>query len=141
MPLAHLHPAVLPPPPVVRLLGDAELPADQLHGFAAGQTDLCLPQCSDDLLRSGSLALAGSAVLLAGSLLEYLALFWPVILADHGVAIVFHLGLRLAAVAATIYVAGDRILGVVIALERMDVLDERRRCQWAPNGQRNSDMC
>ena len=26
--LAHLHPAVLPPPPVVRLLGDAELPAD-----------------------------------------------------------------------------------------------------------------
>ena len=53
--LAHLHPAVLPPPPVVRLLGDAELPADQLHGFAAGQTDLCLPQCSDDLLRSVSL--------------------------------------------------------------------------------------
>ena len=44
--LAHLHPAVLPPPPVVRLLGDAELPADQLHGFAAGQTDLCLPQCT-----------------------------------------------------------------------------------------------
>ena len=55
MPLAHLHPAVLPPPPVVRLLGDAELPAHQLHGFAAGQTDLCLPQCSDDLLRSVSL--------------------------------------------------------------------------------------
>ena len=55
VPLAHLHPAVLPPPPVVRLLGDAELPADQLHGFAAGQTDLCLPQCSDDLLRSVSL--------------------------------------------------------------------------------------
>ena len=53
--LAHLHPAVLPPPPVVRLLGDAQLPADQLHGFAAGQTDLCLPQCSDDLLRSVSL--------------------------------------------------------------------------------------
>ena len=53
--LAHLHPAVLPPPPGVRLLGDAELPADQLHGFAAGQTDLCLPQCSDDLLRSVSL--------------------------------------------------------------------------------------
>ena len=41
--LAHLHPAVLPPPPVVRLLGDAQLPADQLHGFAAGQTDLCPP--------------------------------------------------------------------------------------------------
>ena len=39
----------------VRLLGDAQLPADQLHGFAAGQTDLCLPQCSDDLLRSVSL--------------------------------------------------------------------------------------
>ena len=41
VPLAHLHPAVLP--------------AHQLHGFAAGQTDLCLPQCSDDLLRSVSL--------------------------------------------------------------------------------------
>ena len=31
------------------------LPADQLHGFDAGQTDLCNPQCSDDLLRSVSL--------------------------------------------------------------------------------------
>ena len=34
--LAHLHPAVLPPPPVVRLLGDAQLPADQLHGICRG---------------------------------------------------------------------------------------------------------
>ena len=40
---------------VCRELGVTELPAHQLHGFAAGQTHLCLPQCSDDLLRSGSL--------------------------------------------------------------------------------------
>ena len=48
-------------------------------------------------------ALAGSAVLLAGSRLEYLAPFWSVILADHGVRIALHLGLGLAAVAASIY--------------------------------------
>ena len=40
---------------VCRELGVTELPAHQLHGFAAGQTHLCLPQCSDDLLRSVSL--------------------------------------------------------------------------------------
>ena len=48
-------------------------------------------------------ALAGAAVLLAGSRLEYLAPFWPVILADHGVEVAFHLALGLAGVAATIY--------------------------------------
>ena len=37
--------------------------------------------------------LAGSAVLLAGSRLEYLAPFWPLILSDYGVLIALHLGL------------------------------------------------
>ena len=48
-------------------------------------------------------ALAGSTVLLAGPRLGYLAPFWPVILADHGLAIAFHLALGLAAVAAALY--------------------------------------
>ena len=50
-----------------------------------------------------SAALAGSVVLLAGSRLEYLAPFWPLILADYGAVVVMHLGLALAAVAAAIY--------------------------------------
>ena len=37
-----------------------------------------------------SAALVGSAVLLAGSRLEYLAPFWPLILADYGLAVAFH---------------------------------------------------
>ena len=48
-------------------------------------------------------ALAGSAILLAGSRLEYLTLFWPLILADYGVTVVLHMGLAFAAVAAAIY--------------------------------------
>ena len=44
-------------------------------------------------------ALAGSAILLAGSRLEHLAPSWPLILADYGVTIVLHLGLAFAAVA------------------------------------------
>ncbi len=43
-------------------------------------------------------ALAGSAILLAGSRLEHLAPSWPLILADYGVTIVLHLGLAFAAV-------------------------------------------
>ena len=50
-----------------------------------------------------SAALVGSGVLLAGSRLEYLAPFWPLILADHGVPIAFHLALALAVVLAALY--------------------------------------
>ena len=50
-----------------------------------------------------SAALVGSGVLLAGLRLEYLAPFWPLILADHGVPIAFHLALALAAVLAALY--------------------------------------
>ena len=45
-------------------------------------------------------ALAGSAVLLAGPRLEYLAPLWPVIVTDYGATIILHLGLAFAAVAA-----------------------------------------
>ena len=48
-------------------------------------------------------ALAGSVVLLVGSRLEYLAPFWPIILADYGVAATLYIGLALTAVAAAIY--------------------------------------
>ena len=48
-------------------------------------------------------AIAGSAVLLAGSRLEYLAPFWPLILSDYGVLIALHLGLALTAALAAIY--------------------------------------
>ena len=48
-------------------------------------------------------ALAGTVVLLAGPRLEYLAPFWSVILADHGVAATLYIGLALTAVAAAIY--------------------------------------
>ena len=47
-------------------------------------------------------ALAGSAVLVCGSRLEFLAPFWRVILADYGLSIVAHLGLVLTAVAAAL---------------------------------------
>lgn len=48
-------------------------------------------------------AIAGSAFLLAGSRLEYLAAFWPLILRDHGLLLALHLTLATAALAAAIY--------------------------------------
>ena len=45
-------------------------------------------------------ALAGSALLLGGSRLDYLAPHWPAILAEHGVALALQAVLALAAVAA-----------------------------------------
>ena len=48
-------------------------------------------------------ALAGLTVLVCGSRLEYLAPFWWVILADYGLVIATHLGLVLAALAASLY--------------------------------------
>ncbi len=50
-----------------------------------------------------SAALVGSGLLLGGSRLEYLAPFWPVILAEHGIPIVLHSALVLGAVAAALY--------------------------------------
>ena len=65
-------------------------------------------------------ALAGSTVLLTGSRLEYLAPFWPVILADHGVPIAFHLALALAAVLAALY-AVARAAGLADLGRRVDL--------------------
>ena len=70
--------------------------------------------------------LAGSAVLLAGSRLEYLAPFWPVILADHGLAIALHLGLGLAAVAAALY-AVARAAGLADLGHRVDLAERSVR--------------
>ena len=68
-------------------------------------------------------AVAGVTVLAAGSRLDYLAPFWRVILADHGLVIALHLGLVLAAVAATLY-ACARAAGLA-DLGRRVVLVER----------------
>ena len=73
-----------------------------------------------------SAALVGSGVLLAGSRLEYLAPFWPLILADHGVAIVLHLALGLAAVAAAIY-AVARAAGLADLGRRVDLVERSVR--------------
>ena len=66
-------------------------------------------------------ALAGSAVLVSGSRLEYLAPFWRLILADYGLAIALHLALALAAVAATLYGAA-RAAGLADLGRRVDLV-------------------
>ncbi len=71
-------------------------------------------------------ALAGSAILLAGSRFSYLAPFWSVILADHGVAIASHLTLGLAAVAAAIY-AIARAAGLSDLGRRVDLAERSVR--------------
>ncbi len=71
-------------------------------------------------------ALAGSAILLAGSRLEYLAPFWPLILSDYGVLIALHLGLALAAVLAAIY-AVARAAGLADLGSRVDLLERSVR--------------
>ena len=71
-------------------------------------------------------ALAGSAVLLAGSRLEYLAPFWPLILADHGVLIALHLGLALTAALAAIY-AIARAAGLADLGRRVDLVERSVR--------------
>ncbi len=71
-------------------------------------------------------ALARSAVLLlAVPRLSYLAPFWSVILADHGVAIALHLAL--AAVAASIY-AVTRAAGLSDLGRRVDLAERSVRC-------------
>ncbi len=71
-------------------------------------------------------ALAGSGLLLAGSRLEYLAPFWPLILADCGLAVAFHLALGLAAVAAAIY-AIARAAGLSDLGRRVDLAERSVR--------------
>ena len=71
-------------------------------------------------------ALAGSTVLLAGPRLGYLAPFWSVILADHGVPIASHLALALAAVLAALY-AIARAAGLADLGRRVDLAERSVR--------------
>ena len=71
-------------------------------------------------------ALAGSAFLLGGSRLEYLAPHWPPILAGHGVALLLHATLVLTAVAAAIY-AVARTTGLADLGRRVDLAERSVR--------------
>ncbi len=71
-------------------------------------------------------ALAGSAVLLAPSRLEFLSAFWPVILADHGTSIALHLALALAAVLAALYGLA-RAAGLADLGRRVDLVERSIR--------------
>ena len=73
-----------------------------------------------------SAALVGSGLLLGGSRLEYLAPFWPVILAEHGIPIVLHSALVLGAVAAALY-AVARAAGLADLGRRVDLLERSVR--------------
>jgi len=71
-------------------------------------------------------ALAGSALLLGGSRLDYLAPHWPAILAEHGVALALHIALVLTAVAAAIYVLA-RATGLADLGSRIDLAERSVR--------------
>ena len=73
-----------------------------------------------------SAVIAGSAVLLAGSRFEYLAPFWNVILADHGISVGLHAALALAAISATIY-AIARSAGLADLGRRVDLAERSVR--------------
>ena len=67
-------------------------------------------------------AIAGPAMILAGPRLEYLAPFWPLILAECGLPIALHLALALATVAAAIY-AVARAAGLADLGRRVDLAE------------------
>ena len=71
-------------------------------------------------------ALAGSAFLLGGSRLEYLAPHWSAIFTQHGVALFLHAVLALTAVAATIY-AFARTTGLADLGRRVDLAERSVR--------------
>jgi len=71
-------------------------------------------------------ALAGSTFLAAGSRLEYLASFRPLILADHGLSIALNLALALATFAAAVYAAA-RATGLADLGRRVDLAERSVR--------------
>ena len=71
-------------------------------------------------------AIAGSAVLLAGPRLEFLAPFWPLILSDYGVLIALHLALALTAALAAIYGVA-RAAGLADLGSRVDLVERSVR--------------
>ncbi|WP_420448628.1 hypothetical protein [Candidatus Palauibacter sp.] len=71
-------------------------------------------------------ALAGSAFLIAGSRLEYLAPHWPAILAEHGLGLALHVVLILGGLAAAIYVTA-RTTGLADLGRRVDLAERSTR--------------
>ena len=71
-------------------------------------------------------AIVGSAFLMGGARLEYLAPHWPRVLAEHGVALALHAALALTAVAATIY-AVARSTGLADLGRRVDLAERSVR--------------
>ena len=67
-------------------------------------------------------ALVGSGMIIAGGRLEYLAPYWPVIIADHGVMIAANIALAVATVAAAIY-AIARAAGLSDLGRRVDLAE------------------
>ena len=71
-------------------------------------------------------ALAGSAFLIGGARLEYLAPHWPAILARHGVSVGLHAALAVIAVAAAIYGVA-RATGLADLGRRVDLAERSAR--------------
>ena len=71
-------------------------------------------------------ALAGSAFLLGGSRLEYLAPYWATIFAEHGLTLTLQAGLVLAGLASAIYVVA-RTTGLADLGRRVDLAERSVR--------------
>ena len=71
-------------------------------------------------------AIAGSAFLIGGARLEYLAPHWPAVLAEHGLRLALHAVLSLATLAATIYVVA-RATGLADLGSRVDLAERSVR--------------
>ena len=71
-------------------------------------------------------AITGSAFLIGGARLEYLAPHWPRVLAEHGVALALQAVLALAAIAAAIYAAA-RSTGLADLGRRVDLAERSVR--------------
>ncbi len=71
-------------------------------------------------------AVAGSALLIGGSRLDYLAPHWTGIVARHGVPLALHLTLALAAFAAAVY-AVARAAGLADLGRRVDLVERSIR--------------
>ncbi|MDE0475061.1 MAG: hypothetical protein OXI50_10905 [Gammaproteobacteria bacterium] len=71
-------------------------------------------------------AIAGSAFLLGGSRLDYLAPLWPLILARHGVPAGLHAAFAVMTVAAGIYGVG-RATGLADLGSRVDLAERSAR--------------
>lgn len=71
-------------------------------------------------------AIAGSALLVAGSRLGYLSPHWPALLADYGLSLATNLALAIATVAAAIYAVG-RATGLADLGRRVDLAERSVR--------------